>query len=181
MTENVFLKKKVRSQPKQGVSLTEAFQAPSGKILNFERTFLEPFKSCHPGSHLWAEERQSLTHLTLQPLCWSPLLPTAPLPRAQGHHQTLLPSQTALHKYLHSSSRGLQQTQHGGATLPTLSRPQRRAGVAHTPSVMAGLPRPQGGAGTGSPKQNRAPCSRSGMTPPPQGSPWSCGGKAAGP
>lgn len=111
-------------------SQIEAFQAPSGKMFHRERTFLDPLKSHHPGSHHWAEKRLSLTRSHTPMLAL--LLPTAPLPRARGHCQNLLPSQMRLHKYLHSSSQGLQQTPHRGAARPTLSRPQRRPGVAHT-------------------------------------------------
>lgn len=77
-----------------------------GETFACERAFMEPLKSHHTGGTS-GQERGSLTPSCTPGLVL--LLPAGPLPRAHGHRHTQLPSQTALRKYLHSSS-GLQKT-----------------------------------------------------------------------
>lgn len=149
MRENMFFKNKAHSPPKPKVPLMEAFWAPSEEMFKCKRAFLEPLKSHHPGSHFWAAKRLSLTPSPTPTLAL--LMPTAPLPRAQGHRQTLLsPQMMTLCTNIYTAPLwGLWQTQHGGATLPTLSRP--RSGPEAVDTLSPGrLTHSWAGAGTGS-------------------------------
>lgn len=141
-----------------------------------KRAFLEPLKSHHPGSHFWAEKRLShpVSH-THTPPCWTSCCPQPPSPEPQATVKLCNhPSRLCANIYI-APLRGLQQTQHGGAALQTLSRPQSWPGVADTPqSWQASLIR-QVRMGQEASKQSRSPCYRSGMTPS-----WSIRGEVLG-
>lgn len=128
----MFLKKKAHSLPVKG-PLMEASQAPSGEMFTCERAFLEPLKSHHPGSHFQAQKRLSLTPSHTCTPTLALLLPTASLPRIKATIKLCShPGRLCANIYI-APLRGPQQTQHGGATLATLSRPQSWPGVADAP------------------------------------------------
>lgn len=128
----------------------------SEEMFKCKRAFLEPLKSHHPGSHFRAAKRLSLPPSHIPTLALPTL--TAPLPRAQGHRQTLLSLQmTTFGTNIYTAPlRGRRQTQHGGATLPTLSRPPSGLEVVDTlspdrpthPCTGAGPASSQAGQGT---------------------------------
>lgn len=135
----MFLKKKAHSLPGKG-PLMEASQAPLGEMFMCKRAFLELLKSRHPGSHFRARKRLSLTPSHTCTPTLALLLPTAPLPRTKATIKLCShPGRLCANIYI-APLRGLQQTQHGGATLGTLSRPQSWPGVADSPQCwQAGL------------------------------------------
>lgn len=118
----------------------EASQAPLGEMFMCKRAFLELLKSRHPGSHFWARKRLSLTPSHTCTPTLALLLPTAPLPRTKATIKLCShPGRLCANIYI-APLWGLQQTQHGGATLGTLSRPQSWPGVADSPQCwQAGL------------------------------------------
>lgn len=101
---------------------------------------MEPLKSRHPGSHFRARKRLSLTSSHTCTPTLALLLPTASLPRIKATITLYShPGRLCANIYI-APLRGLQQTQHGGAILTTLSRPRSGPGVADTPqSRQAGL------------------------------------------
>lgn len=111
----------------------EASQAPSGEMFTCKRVFLEPLKSHHPGSHFGAQKRLSLTPSHTCTPTLALLLPTASLPRIKATIKLCShPGRLCANIYI-APLRGPQQTQHGGANLATLSRPQSWPGAADTP------------------------------------------------
>lgn len=147
--ENVFIKRKACSPPRRVDLRGRASWAPSGGCL----TVKGPSQALEAPTSLEATSRQRRER-------GSPCLtPPAGPPAAHGSlpepKATVKPApipDCALHKYLHSSSRGLQQTQHGGAALPnTLQTPEEARSGPHPRWSAGGPPGPQGGVGTRSP------------------------------
>lgn len=120
--ECVFKEKGSVSAQEKG-SLMEAFQARSGEMLKRERAFSEPLKSHH----------QRLSLSPSHPRRWPSCCPRPPSPETKATVKLYSHLSPLCANIYIAPLRGLQQTQHGGATLPTLSRLQSQPGVADTP------------------------------------------------